>query len=151
MGIFSSIGRVLGGAVGGLVTGGPLGAIGGAVGAIARRPAASPMPILSSPFAGASTGGVVPVPGWGGAISRALPGGQSGYTSNKCMTKDGRMRRIRRDGQCWKAPSMNPMNHRAASRAITRIKSARRILQRIERSLPKRKASGCGCKGRARR
>jgi len=37
----------------------------------------------------------------------------------------------------YKRRRMNPMNARAARRAIRRIKGARKLLQRIERSLPK--------------
>jgi hypothetical protein len=57
--------------------------------------------------------------------------------------------RLKKDGGCTdrKRPVMNPMNQRAASRAITRIKRARDILMRIERGLPKRRGS-CACRGR---
>jgi hypothetical protein len=37
----------------------------------------------------------------------------------------------------YRARHLNPMNVRAARRAIRRIKGARKLLQRIERSLPK--------------
>jgi hypothetical protein len=40
-------------------------------------------------------------------------------------------------GKCVPNRRMNPMNVRAARRAIRRVKGARRILQRIERALPR--------------
>jgi hypothetical protein len=52
-------------------------------------------------------------------------------------TKKGTPRRTKANGQPYKRPSMNPMNPRAARRAIRRIRGARKLLQRIERSLPK--------------
>lgn len=38
---------------------------------------------------------------------------------------------------------MNPMNHRAAKRAIRRVKAVRKILMNIEKQLPKAKARSC--------
>jgi hypothetical protein len=77
-----------------------------------------------------------------------LPGGASppGMGTNaatpmwayrRLYTKRGTPRRTRRDGMPYAVPRMNPMNVRAARRAITRIRGARKLLQRIERSLPK--------------
>lgn len=42
--------------------------------------------------------------------------------------------------KCVPNRRMNPLNGHAARRAISRIKGARKMLQRIERSLPKRAA-----------
>ncbi|HDZ44417.1 MAG TPA: hypothetical protein ENH80_10805 [Phycisphaerae bacterium] len=42
--------------------------------------------------------------------------------------------------RCVRNRRMNPLNGRAASRAIRRIKGARKMLQKIERSLPRAKA-----------
>lgn len=55
-------------------------------------------------------------------------------------TKKGTPRRLKRNGEPYKPPHMNPMNPRAARRAIRRIRGARKLLQRIERSLPKARA-----------
>jgi hypothetical protein len=55
----------------------------------------------------------------------------------KYYTKKGTPRRIKRNGQPYAQPHMNPMNPRAARRAIRRIRGARKLLQHIERSLPK--------------
>jgi 2-hydroxychromene-2-carboxylate isomerase len=60
-----------------------------------------------------------------------------GYSTRRAFTKRGTPRRIRRDGQPYAIPRMNPMNYRAARRAVTRIRGARKLLQRIERSLPR--------------
>jgi hypothetical protein len=57
------------------------------------------------------------------------------------VTKKGTLRRVRRDGQPYAIPHMNPMNVRAARRAVRRIKSARKLLQRIERTLPKARST----------
>ena len=42
--------------------------------------------------------------------------------------------------RCVRNRRMNPLNGRAATRAIRRIKGARKMLQKIERSLPRAKA-----------
>lgn len=84
--------------------------------------------------------------GPGTAVARISPLGTVGVC--------GPGMRLKKDGGCTsrKRPTMNPMNRRAANRAINRIKGARRILHQIEISLPKRKATsggrrkGCGCK-----
>lgn len=43
-------------------------------------------------------------------------------------------------GRCVRNRRMNPMNPRAARRAIRRIKAARKMLMQIERQLPKQRA-----------
>jgi hypothetical protein len=143
VGIFGSLLRVGVGVVRGAVGGGIPGAIVGGVAGVAVQRAVTSIapPVVANPFGqGQPRNAVVPVPGVTGAIQRFLPGGQTGYTTSRAMTKDGRMRRIRKDGRPWSPPHMNPMNPRAARRAITRIKGARKLLHRIEASLPKRRA-----------
>lgn len=44
-------------------------------------------------------------------------------------------------GRCVRNRRMNVLNHKAAMRAIRRIKGARKMLQRIERSLPKQRTT----------
>lgn len=61
-----------------------------------------------------------PLPGIGAAIARAVPGGQSGIYNRREYTKDGRPRRLRKDGQPWGIPSMDPGNTKAMRRAIRR-------------------------------
>lgn len=153
-GIFSSITRAIGGiarAAGSIIPG-PLGAAAQAAGRVLApqaRPGASLAPLNMSAMQG--PGGVIPTPGFQGAVQRFLPGGASGYTTAACVTKDGRPRRMRRDGKCWKRPAMNPGNMKAAGRAVRRITAARKMLRRLEASMPKVAArSGgkkrCGCK-----
>lgn len=66
--------------------------------------------------------GMVPVPGITGTFERVLPFGRTGY-----MRKGGHR--------------MNAGNAKAAHRAIRRIKSVRKLLQSIERELPRRPAA----------
>lgn len=76
---------------------------------------------------------------------RALPAldlgvpGPGIFTPQGCppgyhLAKDG-------SGRCVKNRRMNPMNPRAAKRAIRRIKAARKMLQQIERQLPKQRTT----------
>lgn len=145
-GIFSGVGRALRSVarVGAQLLPGPAGMVarqltrGGTPGTMPRfGPQAGP-------------GGVIPTPGFRGGLQRALPGGASGYTTGKCVTKDGRPRRIKQNGDCWKRPAMNAANPRAARRAIARLKGTRKLLRSIEAAMPKvqAKAKGkrCGCK-----
>ena len=87
----------------------------------------------------------------GGAMPVLAPGGFGGSGSSmswgpgqspialyrRFYNKNGTLRRIRKNGMPYAIPRMNPMNPRAARRAIRRIRGARKLLQRIERSLPK--------------
>ena len=145
--IFSVVGR----AIKGFATGGPLGAVAGAL----NRPAAVARPAVLNLGGGPQP--VLRTPGVTGALQRLVPGGATGYQvgggggGGSCMKKDGTPRRVRQDGKCWKRPSMNVGNARAARRAIARIKGVRHMLQAIEREMPKRPASSakgkrCGCK-----
>lgn len=78
-----------------------------------------------------------PIYGGGGATGQfGMPSSMAGMY-RRFYTKRGAPRRIRRDGMPYAVPRMNPMNPRAARRAIRRIRGARKLLQRIERSLPK--------------
>lgn len=139
---------IIGRGIKGLVTGGPLGAVAGVLSRPAARPGGAPLSF---------GGGGMPVirsPGVGGFVSRMLPGGSTGYEvgGRSCTKKDGSPRRMKANGQCWKRPSMNVGNARAARRAITRIKGVRKMLQSIEREMPKQRAATsskgkrCGCK-----
>jgi len=76
--------------------------------------------------------------GGGGATGSWTPAAQMPtWAYHRLYTKKGTPRRTRADGMPYAAPRMNPMNVRAARRAIRRIRGARKLLQRIERSLPK--------------
>jgi hypothetical protein len=156
MSIFSKIKKVgkkaLKGAVGGVISGGNpvLGALGGALGtgasmqnvrksagsrtlatSLAPMPTSSRLPTtVNGGFGGSGASGSWGAPGagydyGGGATYPVKPRAQ-------VVTIDpytGMPRRRRR--------RMNVMNVRAARRAIRRIRGARKMLQRIERSLPK--------------
>lgn len=94
------------------------------------------------------TGGTLPLPGTipappGGVISQTGPGipPQLYYPHDVQLsaqapaggwptTKDGRPRRVRRDGRPWKRPSMNPTNPRALGRAMRRVNSFASIAKR---------------------
>jgi len=135
-GLLGSIGNFLGkaaGAVGGFLVGGPAGAVAGYTGA-------------SKLLGGGGGGGqqypvtmptnlpAVPQPGVGGAISRILPGGQSGYVSaakpagthlNKSgyWLKDGTY--VPPQSRYVRNRRRDPMNPRALRRAIGRIDAAK--------------------------
>lgn len=94
-----------------------------------------PSSIVPALYGGAgSTGTFMPTPG--GSMTLA-PGYSPMAMYHRFYTKKGTLRRVTRTGVPYKAPHMNPMNPRAARRAIRRIRGARKLLQRIERSLPK--------------
>lgn len=158
MSILGSLLSIAAPIVGGFI-GGPAGfAIGTQVGAaIAPRPKARPvqqfsptiplpsfvggaLPVLATPTRGMrlptvprAPGGPpglpglpIPIPGFGGGGGGACPAG---------FHLDKRSRSF-----CVRNRRMNPLNGKAASRAIRRIKGARKMLQKIERQLPKQKA-----------
>jgi hypothetical protein len=104
----------------------------------------------------------------GGAIVRALPG--AGRVASRVGGAVGRVIRspaARRAGAVVGAAAtagaiydaagnlisggrkryrrVNPLNYRAAMRAVRRIKGARKALQRIERTLPKRHSTAARC------
>lgn len=80
---------------------------------------------------------------WDMAPIGATPGtGLQSGTGAMCgpkVLRSGKVRypRFRADGTCYFPRRMNPLNPRAARRAIRRIKAVRRITRDIERSLPK--------------
>lgn len=127
-GLLSGIGKVFKGVakVATSVLPGPIGAVARtAVGVLTgggSRPTAVPggMPTLAA----VQGPGARPVPGITGAAQRLIPGGRTGY---------------------FKSRRMNPGNAKAARRAIRRIKSVRKLLQSIERQMPKR---SCACKAK---
>jgi hypothetical protein len=128
-GFLSGIGKFVGGVarVAGGIIPGPIGALASAAGSVITRvsgggvPASLPGGVPTASFAGQQ-----PVPGIRGAAQRLFPGGATGY------------RKIRH---------MNPGNAKAARRAIRRVKSVRKLLQSIERELPRRPAARGGSRG----
>ena len=91
--------------------------------------------VLTSP-AGRRAAGTVIATAAGVGAGNVMTGGGAGTSSNGCPSgyhpaKDG-------SGRCVRNRYMNYGNARAARRAVRRIKGARRLLQDIERQLPKR-------------
>lgn len=167
MSLLGSIGGALKGAIGGFISGGPMGAGMGAVqgakaysnrknkgnGQLAMSRSLVALPSSNTYSASAVTAsrgqpatvgqvvrgvgttlGMWPTTaqvGLAPASGRRNPAG--GYDANGWPLKA--------DGKPYKKyRSMNPLNGRAARRAIRRIKGARKMLQQIERQLPKAKA-----------
>jgi hypothetical protein len=98
-------------------------------------------PRMGDPWGGFAGGGATGY--YGDPSGRALAGrapmaGAAGSCEVRTL-KSGKVRypRRRADGTCYFPRRMNPLNPRAARRAIRRIKAVRRITRDIERSLPK--------------
>jgi len=146
MSIFSSVGNALKGALGGFVSSGgnPLGAIVGGAGALLGgsskvsgsrgvMPGSGQMSMLPSMSRiGAGVGTAARV---GSSVLRRVPGGIGTIATGVgagMMLYDAFGNPVSR-----RRRRMNPMNARAARRAIRRIKGARKMLMQIERQLPK--------------
>lgn len=148
-GLFGAIG----GAIGGFLTGGPLGAVGGAV-AGWKGGGSKPAPATGLMQPPQSMPGVpqAPIPGFRGAIQRALPGGATGYAPVNGSKPSGM--RLNKSGYFLKsgeyvAPGTryvkirrrNPLNPRAASRAIARLESAKKAVKGLSRVTVRSKTS----------
>lgn len=151
MSLFSKVFKAARGALVGFATGGPLGAVAGGLSGYAAgktnltksRIAALPTTetFSASDIVRAGSGAVSMLPAVVrtgiGAVARRVPAIAAGaaigsvvYDMYGRVVGGGRKRR-----------RMNPMNARAARRAIRRIKGARKMLQQIERQLPKQRAA----------
>lgn len=101
----------------------------------------------------------LPVPGVQGAIQRALPGGQTGYmpagpspsgyhwNKTSYFLRDGTF--VPEGSKLVKNRRRNPLNPRAASRAISRLESAKKATKRLDRVAIKCRRCGyasCRCK-----
>lgn len=102
-GLFKTIGKFLGGAAKTVIKASPVGQIAGAL--FPTTPFAAPPQIAGGPP-------LKPVPGFGGTVSRLLPGGESGYMV-------ARRRRI------------NPLNIKALRRAMRRAKGFEKQARRV--------------------
>lgn len=144
-GFLGSIGKIVGkvapkllGAIPGVGTALNIASIGGmALGAAKSLGKAKNMTTALAPITGpGSVGGLATVTR--GGIGRLALGagavGAGAYGASKVagMLGSGQRRRYRR---------MNPLNPKAANRAIRRIKAVRKLCRSIESSLPKQKAS----------
>lgn len=173
MSILKSIGKIAKGALGGLVSGGLPGAMtGGLMAATSKKskkkgyaiqtmPGVGATPMYTPPYMpslssipAASTAALLPalpslpsvVSGIGTAISlarKALPaataiGGGAAVMDYVIDKATGMMRPKK------KYRRLNPLNPRAANRAIHRIKSLRKITAKIERQLPRARSRAPG-------
>jgi len=80
-----------------------------------------------------ATGRVATAAGLGVALGSTLGGGSNGCPSGFHMAKDGSAR-------CVRNRRMNFGNAKAARRSVRRIKGARKLLQDIEKQMPRRPA-----------
>jgi len=155
MSIFSKLAGVVVGAATGFAAGGPLGAVvGGASTLVASKapqaPRAAPRPTVGPGGGGqrefltqASLGQPPALP----VLSRVPQLGQGAirpptrelaFSGGACPVGFHLDKRTR--SFCVRNRRMNPLNGKAANRAIRRIKGARKMLQKIERQLPRAKA-----------
>jgi len=131
-----SLRSVLGGIVKvgvGLATGGVGGAITSLVGG-AGRPNFGPQ--INMPFPVKGPGGVS-LPGFGGGAETTCP---RGYHLNKkplaaCKSHGAKAART----MCVRNRSVNPMNYRALTRSLKRIKRAQKIVRKIHAFAPARR------------
>jgi hypothetical protein len=151
MSFFGDIFKVAAPIVGGFF-GGPVGAavgasIGGVVQQVSAQPALQRAQVAAfSPQVGfpdlSLNGGAPSVP----IAGQVLPPGMLANITGPLAPRNGAAcptgfhldKRTR--SKCVRNRRMNPLNGRAASRAIRRIKGARKMLQKIERGLPRAKA-----------
>lgn len=171
-GLFGFLGKAAGGLLrtAGKLLPGPAGIAAGAIGgAIAGGGGGIPAPGglvysktpgLAGPLQQRPTP-MLPVPGVGGAVQRFLPGGRTGYMPasasemkapsgyhwNKTdyFLKDGTF--VPKGTKLVKNRRRNPLNPKAASRAISRLESAKKATKRLDRISIKCKRCGCSrCK-----
>jgi len=148
--LFSAAAPIIGGFLGG-----PVGAaIGGQIGSIGlkasqanqiQRAQLTQASALSSFAAGPPFSSLTPplvpvaqVSPQGAQIGRAFGATIPGAAGAACPVGFHLDKRSR--SRCVRNRRMNPLNGRAAMRAIRRIKGARKMLQKIERQLPRAKA-----------
>lgn len=157
MSIFSKIARGIVGVATGFATGGPLGGLVGGLTSLAPQPrAATPASFAPAAVQGFATqvrgvrlptiprfpgkppggpGLPIPFPGPGNG---AAPGQDLGFGGAGACPVGFHLDKKTRT-RCVRNRRMNVLNGRAAMRAIRRVKGARKMLQKIERQLPKSK------------
>lgn len=151
-GLFGTLGKLAGGAVG-FLTGGPAGAVagykaGGALGGLIEGGGSKPA-VATPAFAPATSYPVVGSPGITGALQRFVPGGATGYQVNASAAGSGgagcpkghrpnKSSYFLRDGtfvpagtKCVKSRRRNPANPRALDRALGRLNSAKRLQHKL--------------------
>jgi hypothetical protein len=166
--LWSGAGRIL---TGGL-TGGIPGAIGGAIGTLAGTSitrATPTLPVQSSPgglggiFGGTYNLPVPPVYGPGG-VQLPGTGGYTGSTPTACprgyhlnkhaLAASRRHGAVPAHSMCVRNRSINPLNHRALSRSLKRLKRAGKLVRKLHGVGGQRRLTagssgghrpGCGC------
>jgi hypothetical protein len=151
-GLFGTLGKLAGGAVG-FLTGGPAGAVagykaGGALGGLLEGGGSKPA-VATPAFAPTTSYPVVGSPGVTGALQRLVPGGATGYQVNApAAAANGagcpKGHRLNKSGywlkngtyvapgtKCVKSRRRNPANPRALDRAIGRLNSAKRLQHKL--------------------
>ncbi len=169
-GLFGFLGKAAG-FLGSAITGGAAGVIGSIAGAITQQQAPPAGPgSVSFPTSGGffpTVGliqqtpgtGMQKTPGVGAFFERLVPGGETGFSPgggcavgfhpNKSdyFLKDGTF--IQKGTLCVRNRRRNPLNPRAASRAIGRIEAAKKATSRLDRISIKCRRCGtvkCGCR-----
>lgn len=128
----------------GALTGGIGGALGAAFGGAGRAPSAPGGPPgfsgsgFNMPFVVKGPGGV-PLPGFGGGTQTSCP---KGYHLNKrplaACKKHGA---VGARSICVRNRSMNPMNYRALTRGLRRIKRAQKVVRKLHKFGPQRRVA----------
>lgn len=153
MSLLGSIGSALKGGVKGFLSGGPTGAVMGGLKGLAKGSTSAPpksqmmgMAVkpgaglvgISNPVIGKAIGQVgQTITKYGPTVGRVAAGAATAaYVGGAIYDAAGNYL-----GQSRKRRRMNPLNARAARRAIRRIKAVRKITMDIERSLPKQRTS----------
>lgn len=178
-GLFDVIGKALGGvvkvaggAVGGFLSGGPLGAVKGGISALIPAPKVAAqsfagLPVLRAGGTTALPGGVPTVssfgPSSGPGTAMQRQNCTKGYHLNKSAYFHKRLNMWVDEGSaCVRNRRMNPLNPRAASRAMRRLDGFSKATRSVEkmmvkmarRNAPKSRGGfgarkvGCGCKKR---
>jgi hypothetical protein len=133
----------------GVVLGGPAGGLAAATSVLAGSAASRPPSQTSAlppptPF-GFPTPDSVKVTG-GGIVTPLGSAGRGTVTAyypsstasrGHCVTKHGKPRKVRKDGKCYKRPSMNAANPRALRRAIRRIDGFKHLARAVGFHAPK--------------
>ncbi len=143
MSLLGSFFKAAGGALTGFIAGGPAGAAVGALSAFAPQPSAQRVSAVGAlPAMVRQIAPAVPIAR--GAIQaiagKPFIGARPGLDILGAACPTGWHLDKRTRSRCVRNRRMNPLNGRAAFRAIRRIKGARKMLQKIERQLPRTKA-----------
>lgn len=149
------------GAIGGFLTGGPVGAITGAVTGYTTHPAtlsAAPSPPtggFNMPFPVNGPGGI-PLPGFnpGNTVAPTNGACPRGYHLNKhALAATKKHGAVPAHSMCVRNRTINPLNHRALTRSLKRLKRAGKLVRKLHVAGGSSRARigagghkpGCGC------